>query len=86
MENEKVLLVWQLIPDQTQLYEFDANSDMAKLAIASAGQYINALGVANDAAVHRLSDAIDADKVTPLPSEDIATGLYRTVVLCGFIL
>lgn len=84
MENEKVLLVWQLIPDETKLYEFDANSDMAKLAMASAGKYINSDDFADDDAIFTLENNLDG--VEPLINQHMATGNYRTVVLCGFVL
>ena len=40
--NNKVLLIWQEIPENVSMYEFDYNSEEAKIAAAAHNIYVNA--------------------------------------------
>lgn len=42
MSNNKVLLVWQEIPENVSLYEFEHNSEEANIVAAAHNIYINA--------------------------------------------
>lgn len=79
----KMLLIWQMIPDETQAFELDEDSEIAKLAVMSAGKYINGDELDEDDPIHNLSDLLDEMK-----SEDVKKvleGPYSKVVVCGFL-
>lgn len=55
----KVLLVWEEIPESTKLYAFEEGSEAAKLAIVSAGKFINSDDVNPGDPIDKLNDMLE---------------------------
>lgn len=84
MENDKLLLIWELVPEETQLYAFDAASDIAEIARNAAGKYINQNNEEGDA-VEQLSERL-ADYAHCRLDDNHVKGLFSEAVVCGFML
>jgi hypothetical protein len=79
----KVLLIWEEIPERTKLYSLEG--ELAELAIASAGYFVNA---ESNAAVEKLSDELAT--IEPLGHADCHEAFdisgHDKVVIAGFIM
>ncbi len=89
--SEKVLLIWEEVPDYTKMYELDAGSEEARLAVLSANKYINSDDLPDDHPIFKLNELLE--KLTPSYGrnvEDAPTGViygpYKFIVFCGFYL
>jgi hypothetical protein len=79
----KVLLIWELIPDETQLYLFDGESELGKAAIAAHGEFVNSAEDCENAS--RLDDLLTSD-IEPISDEEpfMLDGPI-TIVRAGFL-
>jgi hypothetical protein len=82
--TSEVLLVWELIPEETHLYTFDEGSEMAELAVAAAGKYINHNDEEDDA-VNQLNVKLEDHKDCKIDGL-LAEGTFSKVSICGFAL
>lgn len=83
MKKGKVLLVWDGTPEEFNLYVFDPDSEIAKVAIASAGQYINVNNEEGDA-VEKLNEMLPNYKNCKVEGH-LADGPFSKVVVAGFV-
>ncbi len=84
MADEKLLLIWEEIPDNVKAYVLDADSPPAKLARQSAGDYINVGDLDEDHAIWALSEALD--NVESVEPTEVLKGPFAEVVVCGVVL
>ncbi len=87
--SEKVLLIWEEVPDYLKMYEFEEGTELAELAIASAGKYINGDDLPEDHAIYRLNDLLQGliptwGRNVDDETKGILHGPYKLVVFCGF--
>ena len=76
----QILLIWDDAQASPTFYRLTAGSDIAQLAVASAGQYINSGDLPEDHAIYKLNDALENMPSTPC-GEPIL-GPFETVVVC----
>jgi hypothetical protein len=78
-----LLLIWDNCEGMPQYYTFPDDSEMAKLAVASAGKYINGDDLPEDHAIYALND-----KLVHFAGNDCfkpIIGPFTQVVVCGYI-
>lgn len=80
----KLLLIWQEIPDNTKVYVFKTDTHAAQLARQCAGIYINGSWLKANHPIHELYELLEHN--TALNPDEIITGNFSEVVICGFIL
>jgi hypothetical protein len=80
----KVLLIWEMVPDDTNMYAFDEGSEMAELAIKSAGQFINN-NAEDDDPVNELNEKLPEYKHLKINGHH-CIGPFSEVVICGFVM
>lgn len=81
----KVLLVWEVVPEQTKLFVFEEGTELCDLALRSAGKYINQDDVEDGDPIDLLNDALESLS----PDGDgntVLEGPFSKVVVCGFIM
>jgi hypothetical protein len=83
-----LLLVWEEVPDSIKLFILGADSKVGKLALASAGKYINSDDLDDDHPIFELSEVLSqlVKEGSYLTPEKPINGPFDTVVVCGFIL
>ena len=80
-----ILLVWENVPEDTDLYTIEEDSEVAGWIDSCAGVYINACNTPEqDANIDRLSDWIE--KQDKLPNGYLAIGPFSKVIVCGLIM
>lgn len=79
-----LLLVWEMVPEATTLYVIPEGSDMAEMAVASAGKYINGDDLPDDHAIFKLSERLE--DYPHLPDGGMAEGPFSKVIVCGFFM
>lgn len=82
--SEKILLIFEFVPEERKPYIIDADSGIGRTAIASAGQYINSVDTPDDAPVHQLSEMLEG--MQSIDPKKPITGPFSAVVICGFIM
>jgi hypothetical protein len=86
MGNDKLLLIWEEVPEKTTLFVLDSASEQAGWARESAGLFINCSDIAEDHSIEKLSDWLGEQKeVEPLSIEAVAEGPFKQVVVCGIV-
>jgi hypothetical protein len=80
---ENILLVWENIPESVNCYILEEGSDIANLAIKSAGKYINGDDVKEGDPIEKLNDALS--DIKSLETKESLIGPFSKVVICGFI-
>jgi hypothetical protein len=79
----KLLLIWQTIPDDTSVYVIDADSELAALTRQCAGIYIN-LNNDDNHVIERVCEQLQ--DFTACAADQVLTGPFAEVVVCGFVL
>jgi hypothetical protein len=82
--EKNLLLIWDDTAESLRAFVFDASSEYAAWARASAGLYINSDDIPEDHPLELLSTAIRNDEFTPLETKAALTGPFDEVVICGF--
>ena len=85
--TEKILLVWEEIPEKTTLFVLDASSEIAEIALASCGKYINADDVAEGDPVDQLNNRLGNDSgiISKHVDGEVVEGPFSKVTVCGFL-
>lgn len=84
MADKKLLLIWEVVPEETKAFVLDMDTEEAAWAISSAGVYCNMVGVSRDHDINKLGDWLEG--VDPVPTDAPLIGPFETVVVCGFLL
>ncbi len=79
-----ILLVWNEVPEIVKFFVLDEKSDIGKIAIKSAGKYINGCDVDDNDPIHQLYEMLVNYK--GISSDQVAIGPFQKVVVCGFIM
>lgn len=79
----KVLLIWDGGDCAPVYYVFDHGTEMADLAIASAGHYINGDDLPDDHAIYTLNEKLTEHESSWCDKP--IKGDFVTVVVCGFL-
>jgi hypothetical protein len=83
MADEKILIVWENIPDDTFLYVVDADSDVGRLALKCPGKFIN-VDEGDEKNINALYEILNEMGHTNIDA--VLDGPFSKVVVCGFIL
>lgn len=81
----RVLLVWELIPETTEMYLIPADDPILATARAAQGQYINHADLPPDAAVYELNDWLDSDEAKAFKAETPIKARIKEVIQAGFL-
>jgi hypothetical protein len=84
MAAEKLLLIWEEIPENVKAYVLDVDSPEAELARLSAGGYINVTDFDADSPIVLLK--ADLAKIEGVEPEKVLVGPFAEVVVCGIVL
>lgn len=80
----KILLIWEEVPEITKLYILDEGSEIADLALKSAGKFINSDNVDEGDPVELLSEKLPG--LQHLEIDQVVEGPFSKAVVCGFIM
>lgn len=83
-EDKFVMLIWEEIPENIKLFLFVAGSEMALLAEASNGFYINGDDLPDNHPLFELNEKLDG--FIPSPACTIKEVYLNGVFRCGFFL
>jgi hypothetical protein len=86
MADEKILIVWENIPDDTLLYAVDANGDVGKLAVTCANKFGNSDGNTEDDDANILNLCGMLAEIEHYGIEKVIEGPFARVVVCGWII
>ena len=81
--EEKLLLIWELFPEENEFYIFQKDSELANLARNCNGLYINVDDIQEDHEIFKLSDLLLTEEKIQTPIENI---FITEVVSCGWLL
>lgn len=85
--SPQLLLIWCNIPDEMKAFAIPHTSELASIAIASAGKYINGDELEEDHPIFHLNNRLEGDHgLEEIPITEPILGNFSTVVICGFIL
>ncbi len=84
----KMLLVWEMVPEDVNCYILDPASEQAQWARESAGKYINTGTTDDDDAIYKLSDWLATDEARDClkDNDKPIPGPFSEVVVCGFVM
>lgn len=85
----KMLLVWEIVPEATNCYILDPNSEQASWARDSAGQFINATTKGEDTTnIDKLNEWLDTGEAMGclIDEHKPIIGPFSEVVICGFVM
>jgi len=61
----KLVLIWNCIPDDVTIYLVEVDSAIGRLAVESAGFYINSDNLDEDHPIFKLNDMIEVGSLAP---------------------
>ena len=82
--TKQVLLVWSLVPEETEFYLFDSGSEMAILAQKSSGFFINGDNLGAKHEIFRLNELLGI--YVPVPVSELQGLNIEAVYHAGFFL
>ena len=82
--TKQVLLVWSLVPEETEFYLFDSSSEMAILAQKSSGFFINGDNLGVEHEIFRLNELLGI--YVPVPVSELQGLNIEAVYHAGFFL
>jgi len=82
--TKQVLLVWSLVPEETEFYLFDSSSEMAILAQKSSGFFINGDNLGAEHEIFRLNELLGI--YVPVPVSELQGLNIEAVYHAGFFL
>ncbi|MDR3502977.1 MAG: hypothetical protein P4L79_10365 [Legionella sp.] len=83
--SKKLLLVWESVPETTEVYVLDVDSEIGQAALGSAGLYINGWEeIPEDSPINTLNELLVNEE--SLSTDYVITGPFEKVVVCGNIL
>ena len=82
--TKQVLLVWSLVPEETEFYLFDSSSEMAILAQKSSGFFINGDDLGAKHEIFRLNELLGI--YVPVPVSELQGLNIEAVYHAGFFL
>ena len=82
--TKQVLLVWSLVPEETEFYLFDSSSEMAILAQKSSGFFINGDDLGTKHEIFRLNELLVI--YVPVPVSELQGLNIEAVYHAGFFL
>lgn len=83
---KKILLLWNESPDLITAFILDEDSKEAKLAVASAGMYINSDDLDEDHEIFQLNEWVGENKDKGHGEDGPIEGPFERVIICGFVL
>ncbi len=88
MEESKksLLLIWEMIPEETRLFSIPEGHELALLAELSAGKYINSDDLEEDHAIFKLNDKLNGSDQYAIRNDSIFIGPFTRAIICGFIM
>ncbi len=84
----KMLLVWEIVPEDVNCYVLDPNSEQAQWARDSAGKYLNSGLSEDDDTIYKLNDWLvtEAAENSIVDNDKPIIGPFSEVVVCGFVM
>ena len=82
--KKQILLVWSLVPKNTEFYLFDSGSKMAILAQKSSGFFINGDNLGAEHEIFRLNELLGI--YVPVPVSELQGLNIEAVYHAGFFL
>ena len=82
--TKQILLVWSLVPKNTEFYLFDSGSEMAILAQKSNGFFINGDNLGAEHEIFRLNELLGI--YVPVPVSELQGLNIEAVYHAGFFL
>ena len=82
--KKQILLVWSLVPEETEFYLFESGSEMATLAQKSSGFFINGDDLGAEHEIFRLNELLGI--YVPVPVSELQGLNIEAVYHAGFFL
>lgn len=83
--GKKLLLIWESIPETTEAFILDVDSEIGHAALGSAGCYLNSIEeYTENAPINKLNELLTEEEsvTTDFP----ISGPFEHVIVCGFVL
>jgi len=84
--KKQILLVWSLVPEETEFYLFESGSEMAILAQKSSGFFINGDNLGAKHEIFKLNELLGHGTYVPVPVSELQGLNIEAVYHAGFFL
>ena len=82
----KLLLIWEMVPDEVKMFSIEEGTQLANLAEQSAGLYINGDEIEETHAIFELNELLEHMEIAGERKTGVVTGPFTRVIICGFLL
>lgn len=84
--KKQILLVWSLVPEETEFYLFESGSEMTILAQKSSGFFINGDNLGAEHEIFRLNELLGNGIYVPVQVSELQGLNIEAVYHAGFFL